>query len=1249
MKKILFALLSFCVISVQAQNIDAAVDLLKSNKRQDALNKFEDVIKAGNGSSATNAKIGKIYTLWTLLKDEEAFNEVINFYKTEDNPYPYIYAMWSLPFCFGTKEPLPKAKVELLNMIVNSPKSNGTIKAMAHQELGDNFERLGKFKERDLAYSKIGSIDNWQVLGTFDNISGSGFSKDWGAVSNPKPDAKFKNKVNEKVSWFSPPFAKSNKWHYFDYYFDYNNSIVFAQSFVKSETDQVVFLQAGCSGSIKIWVNDALVISESVERNCDMDIYTTKVKLNTGVNRFLVQVGESETNSANFLIRLTDQNGNPVVGVQGSKTYADYKKAKEETLSTLPFFAEEFFKSKLNKNNNSFFDRLLFSEVLMRNDKVFEARKELQRLKPEADKSSLVSHRLLEAFNRDKNSVDATKEIEHIKEVDPKSVIGFQMLISDAEDKEDYDEYEKLVNDFKKTYGESSYSDEFQLTLFSYKKMIPELIDYVYKLNKKYPQNYSYALLAYKIEFEKSKNYASALRYIDQYMKQYFSQDAMALQINGLFKQGATDKAIKMMMKRIEYFPYGIGYYRDLSSVYYSLGRYSESAIWNQKVLDFAPYHGPYLKESANIYKAMNEKLKSKDYLQKAIKYSPTDYDARAQLRELEGEKDLYKYFPSNNIDSLVKIAPKAEQFPDHNTVVMLHDRQRIVYAEDASEKKEEILVKVLNEKGVENWKDYTISLNKYNQRLVVEEAYVIKKGGSKVKAESSYNTLVFTNLEPNDFVYLKYKIEDHYQGKLAAHFWDETVFQYYTPSVILRYSILSHISKKYKYNVVNGELDSYKAEYGNFELRVWEQKNPKPIESEYYTPVNSDFVTTLYYSSIPDWNYVSNWYHDLSSSLAKQDFEIEEIVDQLLKGKENASNLEKARVFYNYIVSNITYSNISFLHGPIIPQKASTTLRSKQGDCKDLSTLFLAMCREAKIDAGLILVNTKDNGLFSLHLPSPDFNHCIGEFKDGNKKYILEFTDPKLPFAALPSTVRNAVGLRINDSKTTAQSSSDKFFIIEPTTLDNKILRKTTIAINNKEIVVKRQNTRYGFYSSSTRSKYLNLSTDKQIKEITSAISSDYTSPVKVSQLNFENLEDLIDSVVYDYTFNVKAITEIAGISVLSLQWADKISNPDFVVDDDRKNPFDLWRYDSSKELSEEIIVSLPANAIIQEKIENVKLSSPFLDYSITFDYSQKGKVICNRSIFYKQDRVSQNEYTQMRDIFNKIVEADSKQIVYK
>lgn len=315
------------------------------NNRAKAREYFESAVKS-EPESKSEALLSLVLLDWFESKDKNAFSRFQEFYQSTDNPYPYLYAVFSMPF-MNPRQILTASEAGFFEKIVNDPKMHGTLKAMLYQKLGEQYMNCNDFQKSQKVFEQMGAITQWQVLGSFDNISGSGFDKNWGAVENGAPGSKFKNKVEADITWYTPLANKPDGWFAFDYYFPLNNIIVYAQSFIQSPDEREVIMRTGTSGSLKIWINDVQIADIQEERNCDLDVYGYKVKLNKGINRILVQLGQSEITSANFLMRFTDNDGKPVAGLSNSAKYSEYTKSQAKPSNDLlPFFSGSIFSGK---------------------------------------------------------------------------------------------------------------------------------------------------------------------------------------------------------------------------------------------------------------------------------------------------------------------------------------------------------------------------------------------------------------------------------------------------------------------------------------------------------------------------------------------------------------------------------------------------------------------------------------------------------------------------------------------------------------------------------------------------------------------------------------------------------------------------------------------------------------------------------------------------------------------------------------
>lgn len=1218
------------------------------NDRANARTYFNEALK--DPQTKSDATLSLCLLDWSENKNADAFSKFMGFYNSDSAPYSYLYSLWALPFLPKPAEIYSPEALAFYEKIVANPQMNGTLKSMIYQDLGEYYAIVRNQKKSADYFSKMGAITQWQVLGSFDNTSGSGFSKDWGAISHSKPEDTFKNKVNADIHWYTPTFNKANNWFAFDYYFYLQNAIMYAQSFVNSATAQEAYLRVGTSGSLKVWINDALVSSVIDEHNCDLDVYNYKVKLNEGNNRIVVQIGCSDINQANFLLRLTDEKGNPLPNISSSSVNAPYTTSTAtNSCEQLPFFPEEFFKEKIAKNPENPLNYFLLSEVYLRNDKSHEAIKTLKQEEDKFGKSTLSAYRLYEGYMRAQNKTDYEQEMENIKNTDPNSSFALQSKFDDLIESEKYSEAEDVCKTMKDLYGESDVTDGWDLKLLSYQKKFDELIALAKKLYLLHPNRADYMNLNYLIENNVTKNPKSAIAIIEKYSKRIKNNDVEGILAKAYLDQGNTVKGLATLQQRINDNPFATGYYDDMIGTLLGMQQYSSALVLANKAAQLAPYIPNIYTRLGFIYKNMNQTEQAKDNFQKSIYYGPTSYDSREQLRLLENKKEIYDLFPKSDLQSLIKTAPTATDYPEDNSIILLNEYQYVIYPEGAKEYRCELATKILNQSGIDAWKEYGVGYNGYTQKLIIDKAEVIKANGNIVKAETDNdNQVVFTNLEVNDVLHLEYRIQDMSTGKLASHFFDKFLLQYSIPTLISRYNVLIPDDKKFSYQVTNGAVEPKVTTIENMKLYSWELDNQPAVKNEPHEGSLYDIAPTLHISSLPDWQYVSDWYRDLTTSKFKSDYVLDETLKEILKDKQNLTQLQKAKLFYDYILNNIAYSSVDFLQSNFIPQKASRTITTRLGDCKDLSTLFVALCRESGINANLVLILTRDNGSNTMPLPTIDFNHCIAQLNIDNKQYYLELTDNTLPFgAALKEDLKAQIlPIPFGDDNTTG---SQLIRMQMADRISNSSARKQTIRFDNNNMQISRNIVYYGAMASYQRSDYKNVGADEQLKNMNQAVAGEFKVAAKVTDLQFGELATLADSVTCKYNVDVKnAMQEVAGMKIMKLPWTD-INSLELVAAESRKYPMEYWNYQAEDKTTEVIEMDIPQGKKLAETPQNISYECPSAVYTLTFNTKIPGKVIVTRYFARKQDRISTADYPAFRDFLNKVSETDNKQYALK
>jgi hypothetical protein len=330
------------------------------------------------------------------------------------------------------------------------------------------------------------------------------------------------------------------------------------------------------------------------------------------------------------------------------------------------------------------------------------------------------------------------------------------------------------------------------------------------------------------------------------------------------------------------------------------------------------------------------------------------------------------------------------------------------------------------------------------------------------------------------------------------------------------------------------------------------------------------------------------------------------------------------------------------------VPQRASATLTTRLGDCKDLSDLFVTLSRMAGINSQMVLVDTRDNGQKHILLPGVEFNHCIVKAVLDNKKYYIELTDNYLPFASLPNDLNGAVILEI-PAKNISDKSEPQLLKAENRSKDI-VKRVIDIKTNESDLNIAVKTIKYGNLSSVTRETYVNMDNDKQVKEMEKTVAGSYKNNVKLEQVSFKDFDKLEDSVVYSYSFRVKnEISEIGAIKTFRISYPDVIASLDNFSADTRTYPVEYWGYENTDVYETVVTITAPAGTKFIELPVTETLT--FKDMKFTLQYTLKApdKLVVTRKFTNSRQNIPAEDYVAFKSFFEKIVKAEQKFIAFK
>ncbi len=202
----------------------------------------------------------------------------------------------------------------------------------------------------------------------------------------------------------------------------------------------------------------------------------------------------------------------------------------------------------------------------------------------------------------------------------------------------------------------------------------------------------------------------------------------------------------------------------------------------------------------------------------------------------------------------------------------------------------------------------------------------------------------------------------------------------------------------------------------------------PAFIEEEYMTAA-SNFKSAIYFElaevqgldgrkqqytkSWKDIDYELTTSKNIGAQMKRKDV-FKDIMPDILK--QTTDELDKAMAVYNYIKKQIKWNNY---YGKYSEENIKNVIEQRSGNVADINLSLIAALSAANLDAEAVILSTRENGTVNKLYPvMSDFNYIIAKVNIGDKSYLLDATEPLLPFGLLPLRCINDQGRVINLKK---------------------------------------------------------------------------------------------------------------------------------------------------------------------------------------------------------------------------------------
>ncbi|HTN00085.1 MAG TPA: DUF3857 domain-containing protein [Pedobacter sp.] len=559
-----------------------------------------------------------------------------------------------------------------------------------------------------------------------------------------------------------------------------------------------------------------------------------------------------------------------------------------------------------------------------------------------------------------------------------------------------------------------------------------------------------------------------------------------------------------------------------------------------------------------------------------------------------------------------------------------------------------------------ENQEEYLSNIKAvtYNYNSGVFDETIMDKKAIFTEKRSKYLELTkFTLPNLKDGSIIEYSYEFVSPNIFNYKSWD---FQSEIPKISSEYQV--NIPAIYNYNVVlRGpyKLTDQKVERANECMRInganidcskisYIMKNiPAFVEEDYMTAA-SNFKSAVYFelSDIqrPDGskqNFTKTWKDvdfelksakEFGSQMKRKDL-YKDLIPNIIKN--STTELAKAKAIYNYIKKQLKWNNYYGIH---TEGNIKTVLDNRTGNVADINLSLVAALSAANLDAEAVILSTRDKGtvnkIFSV---ITEFNYVIAKVNIGTSSYLLDATEPLLPFGLLPLRCINDQGRVISLKKPSywidlkaSQKNTTSYILNGTLGNDGKI--KGTITTHSLG---------YNAFQKRKEIKKYN-SVEEYVEKLDEQMTN--LSIQKEEILNIDSLDKPLTEM-YEIEFSINEQTK-ADQFYLNPFFVNRISKNPFNLND-RTYPIDLGTASEERIV---ITITLPANYELLEKPKDLAIGLPNNGgkYLLNTDLSENTLTISQLKQFNKSI-YAPDEYLYLKEFYNKIIQNQKTDLLLK
>jgi hypothetical protein len=343
-------------------------------------------------------------------------------------------------------------------------------------------------------------------------------------------------------------------------------------------------------------------------------------------------------------------------------------------------------------------------------------------------------------------------------------------------------------------------------------------------------------------------------------------------------------------------------------------------------------------------------------------------------------------------------------------------------------------------------------------------------------------------------------------------------------------------------------------------------------------------------------------------------------------------NTLERAKKIYNFIRNHYTWNEKNWTNKDA---KIRDAFDDKYGDVGEINLSLYNSLRAAKIEAKLLVLSTRDNGLpTKLHPVIFDYNYVIVKARIEGNNYYLDATEKFLPFGQIPFRTLNGDARTID-----VKGQENQWNTLKPRFKSGRVIRAKLIINENSELEGDLTIIRNGYNASSQRAIIKSKNEDDYLE----LFENNHTN-IEVEEYENINLDFLEKSLIEKFKIKLTLTNELSNKTRINPFFFFRMTENPFKLKE-RNYPVN---FGYARKTNYSLQLKIPKNYKITQLPENLAISLPNKGGRAIIKISKKENVITLHLISSTNKKeYSKEEYYYLKEFFKQIIIAENSYII--